>query len=169
MWFDVGQPCLRRRAADGTSRGGSSPTCMFKMSSWQTCWGVSTAFSLRRRAPTNVSVEKKKKSLVCYFGLHLWKLHLSESACWNTTFFCDVTTGQRCLSQFRDHTSDPRDPFRGPRPGVCSTGRDGRAATFPIMREVFTGGELKRFFDRGCKQRANYAVSLRSADLVLLN
>lgn len=114
-------------------------------------------------------LRKKKKSLVCYFGLHLWKLHLSESACWNTTFFCDVTTGQRCLSQFRDHTSDPRDPFRGPRPGVCSTGRDGRAATFPIMREVFTGGELKRFFDRGCKQRANYAVSLRSADLVLLN
>lgn len=62
MWFDVGQPCLRRRAADRTSRGGSSPTCMFKMSLWLTCWGVSTVFSLRRRAPTNVSVEKKSPS-----------------------------------------------------------------------------------------------------------
>lgn len=44
MWFDVGQPYLRRRAAAGTSRegaggGGSSPTGMSRMSSRLTCWG----------------------------------------------------------------------------------------------------------------------------------
>lgn len=166
MWFDVGQPCLRRRAADGTSRGGSSPTCMFKMSSWLTCWWVSTAFSLRRRAPTNVSVEKKKSpsfaTLASTFGNSTFPKARAET---RPSFVMSRRVSDASPSlgiTLPTHATPSGAPGQG---FVAPGGTDAQ----PLFQSCVRFLLAAFFFYQGCKQRANYAVSLRSADLVLLN
>lgn len=145
--FDVGQPCLRRRATAGTSRvGGSSPTGMSRMSSRLTCQG---GFHSVRSSPTSADSCVRCVKTLLKHALLLW--------CHKGSAMPPPVSGSPPLARGSFHWAGR----------TCSLFFRSRARFLQILN---LQRQARAFFMiKAVNRGLTTLFSLRSADLLLLN